>query len=190
MPRLFHSLCLFALLPFSLSAGEETVLSDITGKKTTPLNCSNHKASLLIFITTDCPIANSYAPEIKRIINDYRRHDVKVTLVHVDPGLSNADAAKHAADYGLNAADAIVVDRNHHLVKYAKATLTPEAAVFTPDRKLAYLGRINDQYAGYGDRRTKATTEDLRNALDAILAGKPVPTSRTEAIGCYIPDLD
>jgi hypothetical protein len=190
MHRPIHFLTFLALTPCALFAEDTPSFTNIDGKNVAPLDCSAHQATVLIFITTDCPVANSYAPEIQRIIKDYRPRDVKITLVHVDPDLSNDAATKHAGEYGLNTADSIVIDRKHQLVKLSKATLTPEAAVFMPDQKLAYLGRINDQFAGYGDRRTKATTHDLRNALDAILAGKPVPASRTEAIGCFIPDLD
>lgn len=175
---------------FSAAAIAGISLPDVTGKEVDPLDCQNHKAAVLVFVTTDCPVANSFAPELKRIADEYRTKDVKLTFVHVDPELSNKDAAQHADEYSLTGAGTILVDRKHRLVKRAQATITPEAAVFTPDGTLAYRGRINNQYAGYGDRRAKATEHDLRNALDAVLAGKEVSPPTTEAIGCYIPDLD
>ena len=63
-------------------------------------------------------------------------------------------------------------------------------AVFTPGGKLVYRGRINDLYTGFGDRRNAASEHNLRDALDAVLSGKPVKVSRTEAIGCLIEPLD
>jgi len=52
---------------------------------------------------------------------------------------------------------------------------------------LVYRGRIDDQFAGLGKRRTVVTSHDLRDALEATLVGKPVPQPRTEAVGCPIP---
>ncbi|MEM8953451.1 MAG: redoxin domain-containing protein [Verrucomicrobiota bacterium] len=181
------TLCL--CIPIAASA-TETLLTDVSGQGVDPLNCSEHKAAVLVFMTTDCPVANSFAPELKRIADECREKNVKVTFVHVDPELADKDAALHAQEYGLFGAGTVLVDRNHLLVKKTGATITPEAAVFTPAGQLAYLGRVNNQYAGYGDRRARATEHDLRNAIEAVIAGRKVPSPRTEAIGCYIPDLD
>ena len=49
-----------------------------------------------------------------------------------------------------------------------------------------YRGRIDDTYFGYGKRRFAATHHDLRDALEAVLSGKPVHERTTEAIGCFI----
>lgn len=83
----------------------------------------------------------------------------------------------------------MLVDAEHKLVSAAGITRTPEVAVFTPDGKLAYRGRIDDRYAGFGKKRPEPTQRDLRDALTAIIAGKKVPTPRTEAVGCSVPDL-
>jgi hypothetical protein len=81
----------------------------------------------------------------------------------------------------------MVLDPQHQWVGEAGATRTPEVAVFSPRRELLYRGRIDDRYVDFGQRRTEPTTHDLRDALEAILAGKPVAQSRTEPIGCDIP---
>jgi hypothetical protein len=60
--------------------------------------------------------------------------------------------------------------------------------VITPGG-LAYRGRIDDLYPELGKKRAAPTKRDLREALAAVLAGKPVPVPRTEAVGCSIPDL-
>jgi hypothetical protein len=54
---------------------------------------------------------------------------------------------------------------------------------------LVYLGRIDNRYVGFGKRREQVTAHDLRDALEAVLAGRPVPRRRTEAVGCDIPDI-
>ncbi len=82
-----------------------------------------------------------------------------------------------------------VRDPKHTLVKLAGATVTPEAAVFTPAGEMIYRGRIDDTVPQYGKARSAPTTRDLENALTAALAGRPVPNPRTTAVGCFIADL-
>lgn len=182
----------FGLTLSSLFAGAlpDVTLNDVNGKPVKPLACGEKKASVIIFTTTDCPIANSYAPEITRLAEKYAEKGVKFTLVHVDPDLRAEKARSHAGNYKLDRAATILVDRKHALVKALGATMTPEAAIVTPEGKLAYLGRIDDLYTGYGDRRNEATKRDLRDAIDAVLGGRPVPSPRTETIGCDIPELE
>jgi hypothetical protein len=144
------------------------------------------KANVVIFITNDCPIANSYAPEIKSIIGEYSPRGAGFFLVHVDPDLGLEKARKHAEDFGYE--NAILRDPRHVLVSELEADVTPEAFVLGPSGVL-YRGRIDDLYADLGKKRRQARTRDLRDALDAVLAGKAVENPTTRAIGCYIPEL-
>jgi len=147
-------------------------------------NTAGKKAVVLLFIARDCPISNAYAPEIKRIIARYTPEKVAFSLVYPDPDTSLASARQHAREYGYTCP--LLLDPAHRLVRRAGATITPEAAVFAPNGRLLYRGRIDDLYLGFGQRRYAATRHDLRDALDAVLAGRPVPTARTQAIGCFI----
>lgn len=144
-------------------------------------------AVALVFILSDCPIANSYAPEFNRLHAEFSSRGVSLLLIHADPDLTETAAREHAGEYRLECP--VVVDPQQIWVRRAGATATPEAAVFSPQGELLYRGRIDDRYAGLGKRRTEVTTRDLRDALEAILAGQPVPQPRTEAIGCPIPVL-
>lgn len=186
------SALLAILLPLRTSLADSPpatiTFNTLDGKAIDPLKSAKGKPTVLIFITTDCPIANSLVPEINRIYSHYHPLGIQFTLVHVDPELSTGDAKQHAADYSLKAP--IVIDRKHHLVKTAKASVTPQTAVFNDKGKLVYSGRLNNQWADYGKRRVKASEHNLRNTLDALLAGKEAPKARTTTIGCYIPDLD
>jgi peroxiredoxin len=160
-------------------------LRDVNGAMHTPLAQPDKKATLLLFILPDCPISNSYAPEIKRIISDYEPKKVAVFVVHADPDVTANAAKKHAAEYGLTCP--ILLDPSHILVKQTGVTIAPEAAVLGSDGKVQYRGRIDDWYIGLGQRRAEPTQRDLRNALDAILQGKAVATPKTTAFGCYLP---
>ena len=108
-------------------------------------------------------------------------------LVQVDEDLSRRAAAEHAREYGYTCP--VVLDGGRALVRRAGARMVPEAAVFGPDGARKYLGRIDDLYADLGKRRARATSLDLRDALDAVLADRPVPRPVTQAVGCFIPSL-
>jgi hypothetical protein len=145
-------------------------------------------AQVLVFVTQDCPVANHFAPEIGRLTRDYAGKQVPFLLVHVDPDLTLEAAREHAREYKLDLP--ILLDREHALVRRAGAKVTPEAAIIRPDGSVAYCGRIDDRFGRLGRQRPEPTRRDLRAALDAVLAGKPVPEARVEAIGCPIADLD
>jgi hypothetical protein len=74
-------------------------------------------------------------------------------------------------------------------VKRAGATITPEAAVFDRNNRLVYLGRIDDRFVELGRERPVATRHELRDALSALVTGKAVRSSRTQAVGCFIADM-
>ena len=160
-------------------------VADVDGKLHAPLTDSTHKASVLIFITTDCPIANSYAPEIQRLTAEYEPDGIKIYLVHADPDITADKAKQHAQEYRHT--NTVLLDQDQALARTTGATVTPEAAVLSPGGFTLYRGRIDDSFATYGRRREVVTKTELRDALDAILQGRPVPVARTEAIGCHIP---
>ena len=163
------------------------VLRDLNGVEHRPFADPKVKAATLIFILPDCPIANSYAPEIKRLGDDYHKRGVRFYLVHVDPDVTVAEASKHAREFGHTCP--VVLDKKHELVRRAGATKVPEAAVFTPDGERKYRGRIDDLHVALGKRREQPTVRDLRLALDAVLAGRAVERPVTDVVGCLIPPL-
>lgn len=164
-----------------------TVLN-LDGRPENPLADTKAKAVVLIFVCVDCPVANRYAPVIERLYEAYRSKNVTFRLVYADPAEDTSKIRTHLREYGYHVS--AVRDPEHRLVKLARATKTPEAAVFTPGRKLAYRGRIDDRYTDYGKSRNAPSREDLREAIDAVLNGKPVPVAVTPVVGCYIPELD
>ena len=145
-------------------------------------------ANALFFITDDCPISNGYAPEISRICSAYKTQGINCTLVYVNPGLSDEQMGTHAREFALGDYPRLV-DRHHELVIATKVKKTPEVAVVRKNGKVAYRGRIDDSYAALGQPRREVKNPDLRNALDAIVAGRRVNTPETKAPGCYISDL-
>jgi len=161
---------------------------DVEGVERRPLNIAKGRVEAIFFVAHDCPISNYYSHEIRRICDAYGQRGLGCALVYVEPNLSDADAAKHARDYGHGSYPKIV-DRTHALVATTGATITPQAVLIRDDESIAYRGRIDNYYAALGKPRRVVTEHDLREALDAIFGGKPVPHAETQAVGCYIPDL-
>ncbi len=145
------------------------------------------KAAVIFFVTSDCPIANYSAREINRICAAYGSH-ARCYLDYVEPDLTPKQVSTHMTDYGHGDYPAFI-DGKQLLVKALGATVTPEAALVLPDGTLAYRGKIDNQYASPGVRRTQVTEKYLRDALDAVVAGKPVAVPRTNPIGCFIPPV-
>jgi peroxiredoxin len=158
---------------------------DLKGTKHVPLDAKGARAVVFFFMVADCPVANYYTSEISAIVKDHAGKPVRFFVVHVDPDLTPAKARAHAKEYGITCP--VLIDAKHQLVKATGATMTPEAAILTPEGKIAYRGRIDDRYVELGKRRIAPTQRDVRKALTALLAGQPVKEPRSQAIGCPIP---
>jgi hypothetical protein len=159
---------------------------DLASQAVDPFGAGDAKAIVFIFVRTDCPISNRYAPEIRRIGEKFARLGVRFWLVYPDADASPEAIQKHLKEYQLPRE--VLRDPQHGLVRLSEVRVTPEAAVFLPGRRLAYHGRIDNRYADLGQERPEATQHDLQNVLGAILQGKPAPYAAAKAVGCYISD--
>ena len=177
----------------SLGTGGQTeavgsLLLDLEGKPFDLWATTAPKATVVVFTRSDCPISNRLAPEVHRLHDQFTSQGVRFYLIYVDPDESPESVRRHLEEYGYRCA--ALRDPEHWLVKETSATVTPEAVVFDTDENITYRGRINDQYVDFGKARAAATTHDLADAIAATLAGEPVATPVTKAVGCYISDLE
>ena len=143
--------------------------------------------TVLVFIRTDCPISNRYAPTLLRLCEHYQPLGVDFFLVYVDPHEDSESIRRHIQQYKF--ACPAIRDPSHRLVAECGATVTPEAVVFDSRHELVYRGRIDDLYADFGQSRTEATTHELADALEAVVSNQPVAVPFAKAVGCYIGDL-
>jgi hypothetical protein len=146
------------------------------------------KAIVFLFTSTDCPISNRYAPEVQRVVSEFAGKGVVFRLVYPDPADQAAAIREHMAAFSYAGAIEALRDPAHALVKFTKASVTPEAAVVAGGR-LVYRGRIDDRYVDLGLERPAATQHDLADALAAVVAGKRVPHATPPAVGCFIADF-
>ena len=166
------------------AAAPKFSLADSSGATHTDAEWRTGRASVLFFITTDCPISNGYVPEMNRIAHAYASRGVRVYAVMADTATLLGEAQKHAMDYGF--AFPVLLDPKQTLVRFTGASITPQAAVISPSGSMVYLGRIDNRVEGFGQQRPQATQHELRDALDEVLAGKSVAKPATKAIGCSI----
>jgi hypothetical protein len=143
---------------------------------------------VFVFVRTDCPITNRYAPELQRLAREFKTRSVDFWLVYPDADEAPQHILEHIRDYGFPGHP--LRDPHHVLAKEAHATVAPEAAVFNTSGKLMYHGRIDDRYVDIGKTRPAAQVHDLEDAVDAVLAGKPVAHAETRAIGCSLADIE
>jgi thiol-disulfide isomerase/thioredoxin len=142
------------------------------------------RAVVVFFTTTDCPLSNNYVPEMNRIEKAYAGRGVAFYAVQTDTTIPVAEVRRHATEFGFSFP--VLLDPNQLLVRMTGATVTPEVAVLSGAGDVLYLGRIDNRNEDFDKRRTVTTEFDLKDALDAVLSGKPVAPSRTTAIGCGI----
>jgi peroxiredoxin len=163
-------------------------LTDTGGHTHTPAEWSGKRAVVLFFLTTDCPLCNNYVPEMNRLAQAYAARGVAFYGVQGDATVPAGEVRRHAQDFAFTFP--YLFDQEESLAAYTGATATPEAAVLSPTGRLLYLGRIDNRLEDFGKQRVQVTEFDLRDALDAILDGKPVPHARTRALGCAITRKD
>ena len=162
-------------------------LLDLMGRRVEPLQATDAKTTVFVFIRTDCPISNRYAPEIRQLYERFASSSVTFWLVYPDPDESVETIRQHLKEYEYHLG--VLRDPQHTLVKLAGVRVTPEAVVFVPGRRMVYRGRIDDRYVAFGKTRPGPTTHDLEQVLEAILEGRPITAKTTTAIGCFISDL-
>jgi peroxiredoxin len=161
-------------------------LSDGKGKHHRLAEWKKAKAVVLLFLGTECPVSNGYAPEYVRLARLFAPKGVHFYGIHPDPEVSAETAAKHATEYALTFT--VLLDPAQMLTKQVGVKVVPEAAVLSHEGRLLYRGRIDDRYALDGKRREEPKTRDLEIALGAIIAGRAPPVARTEAFGCPLPE--
>jgi hypothetical protein len=110
---------------------------------------------------------------------------VRAWLVYAEPKVSPAAVRANLREFHAGMSIAAVIDTDFRLTAAVGASVTPEVAIYTHAGR-AYRGRIDDQYEVIGQSRRTAVHHDLRDALDAVLAGRTVPAAETKAIGCFI----
>jgi len=141
------------------------------------------QATVYLFLSTNCPISNGSLPMLNLLCERFSPEGIK--FVGVVPGaIATADEVDaHHQEYAVQFP--VVWDRQHQLCEQLVATHTPQAVVVGVHDEVLYSGRLDDRHVDLGKRRVR-TRDDLRHALNDIVAGREVQMPRTQPVGCVI----
>lgn len=161
-------------------------LPNVDGKTVSLADLAGAPAYLIVFMCNHCPYVKHIAPELARLARDYQARGVAVV------GISSNDVSNHPADSPEQMVHEVeergytfpyLYDETQEVAKAYKAACTPDFYVFDQDQKLVYRGQLDSSRPDSG---VPLTGQDLRAALDAVLAGKPVSAQQRPSIGCNI----
>jgi hypothetical protein len=178
-----------ALADVARAADGTLALRDVDGLEVRPLQESAATAAVFLFVRTDCPISNRYAPEVLRLHERFAARGVVFWLVYPDPAESPETIRAHLKAFGYPMR--ALRDPEHALTAAAEVRVTPEAAVYATSKdgaRLVYHGRIDDRQVDFGRARPAPTRRDLEDVLAAVVEGRPAPLASAPAVGCFIAD--
>ena len=158
---------------------EDFTLPDTDGKDHTLSSLKGKNGAVLIFISVQCPISNAYNERMAKLAADYSARGISVIGINSN-STEPADKVKaHAAAKHLTFA--ILKDPGNKIADRLGAEHTPEVYYLDANNRLLYHGRIDNS-----TNPAQVETNDLREALDSALAGKPIKKTTSLAFGCSI----
>ena len=140
----------------------------------------SHKAVVVIFIATQCPYSNAYNDRMRDMASAYEKRGILFAGINSNKTEPAEEVSAHARKHGFGFP--VMKDPDNKVADLYDARHTPEVFVVDPAGKLRYHGRIDENYE---DAR-QVSSPDLKNALDALLAGNPIARAETKAFGCSI----
>ena len=158
---------------------EDFTLPDTDGHNHSLSSLKGKNGTVLIFISVQCPISNAYNERMTRLAEDYGARGISVVGINANKSESPEAVKAHATEKHLNFT--ILKDPGNKIADLLGAQHTPEAYYLDANNKLLYHGRIDNS-----TDTSKVESNDLRNALDSALAGKPIQKPTSLAFGCSI----
>jgi len=158
---------------------EDFSLPDVDGTERSLKSLAGKKGTVLLFIAVQCPVSNAYNERMEKLAQDYKAKGVAVIGINSNVKEDAAAVKAHAAENKLSFA--ILKDPGNKIADKLGASVTPEAYFMDANNKLLYHGRIDNSR-----NADQIETSDLRNALDAALAGKTIEKTEAKAFGCTI----
>ncbi|HEX3151847.1 MAG TPA: redoxin domain-containing protein [Gemmataceae bacterium] len=160
-------------------------LSDAYGTRIRYSDHSQNAPVVIFFLGTECPLANLYAPRLVELAHRTPSRGVRFLAVAPMPQDTLGALAGFARTRGISFP--ILVDPDAGVAAACRVTRLSEVVLLDRDRLIRYHGRIDDQYEPGGKNRGKPNRHDLAEAIDEVLAHKPVSVPWTPASGCLIP---
>ena len=161
------------------AAAPDFTLPDADGKEHSLASLKGKSGTVILFIATQCPVSNAYNARMQKLAEEYKAKGVNVVGINSNVKELAPEVKQHAAANGLTFT--ILKDAGNVVADSLQAQVTPEAYLLDAAGKLVYRGRIDNSRNG-----DSITSSELRDAIDATLAGKPVEKTEVKAFGCSI----
>ena len=161
------------------TAIEEFTLPDADGKNQTFASLKGKNGAVLIFISAQCPVSNAYNERMEALALEFGKRGVTVIGINANSTESAEMVKAHATEKHLTFP--VLKDPGNKLADKLGARSTPEAYLLDANNKLLYHGRIDNSKEESG-----VNSSELREAIEAMLAGKPITKTTALAFGCSI----
>lgn len=180
------------MLALGTAAPDFSLPDVVSGQAVKLADFSDKKALLVMFVCAHCPYVVHVQPELARLARDYADKSVGfVAITANDVAQYPQDAPQPTAAMAQAAGWTFpfLYDESQAVAKAYTAACTPDLFLFDAARKLVYRGQLDSSRPGRGPDRPGSGVlngEDVRTALDAVLAGQPVSPAQKPSIGCNI----
>lgn len=158
---------------------DEFTLPDLDGKEHSLSSLKGKNGSVLLFISVQCPVSNDYNERMEKLAQEFKAKGINVIGINSNVTESNDAIKSHAAANKLTFP--IVKDAGNKIADRLGATKTPEAYFLDANNKLMYHGRIDNSR-----NSENVNSSELRDAMESLLAGKPIAKPTALAFGCSI----
>ena len=179
--------CIWAEDLFLGSQAPPFRLTDVvSGRTISRDDVAEKKALLVMFICRHCPYVQHVKTGLAQLGRDHAQANVAIVAISAnDPAAYPDDSPEQLKQLALEAGFnfAVLFDETQEVAKAYGARYTPDFYLFDAERKLVYHGQFDDSRPG---NNTPVTGKDVRAAIDAVLAGQPVPADQKPSFGCSI----
>jgi peroxiredoxin len=168
--------------PSGVSIGQAVAnftLSDVDGKEHSLESLRGKNGTVIIFLSAQCPVVRAYNERIEKLAEDYRARGVNVVGINSNVTETIADIKRHIGDNKFSFV--VLRDSGNKVADMLDAQHTPETFFLDASNKLVYHGRIDNNR-----NAEMVQSNELRDAIDATLSGKPVAKTEAAAFGCSI----
>ena len=158
---------------------EDFALPDVDGTNRSLASLKGKNGSVIIFIAVQCPVSNAYNERMEQLSQDFKARGINVIGINANSTDDAAAVKAHAVEHKLSFV--ILKDAGNKIADRFGAKVTPEAYLLDASNKLLYHGRIDNS-----KDPTAVNSSELRDAMNLVLAGKPVEKTGATSFGCTI----
>lgn len=165
----------------------QSPLLDIDGHVHVPFDSPDCKAVVFVFMKTQCPVSNRSIPALNAIVAEFPSEQFPILSVNVDANVTREAIVSHRDEFAMHFP--VLLSDSKRLRRELQPTHSPQAVVVTMTGDVVYSGAIDNRHVAPAKGSRTTSHFFLRDALQAVAAGKPVAVARTQPIGCQLEPL-